>query len=102
MAEKQRRSLKTKNFLHFQIYKFWLNIFAMGIGVGVVTGLVLSFEFGLAFNASRWEIFEVSQASTDIWRFSWSNRGPSTFGSRLLRISSSCSFRRGDVVFNEA
>src|SRR5580700_7995602 len=41
--------LKTKNQLYLQIYRFWLGIFAMAFGVGVVTGIVLSFEFGLAF-----------------------------------------------------
>jgi cytochrome bd ubiquinol oxidase subunit I len=42
--------LKTKNPLYLQIYKFWLSIFAMGFGIGVVTGIVLSFEFGLGFS----------------------------------------------------
>src|SRR5271170_1865621 len=41
--------LKTKDSVYLQIYKFWLNIFAMAFGVGVVTGIVLSFEFGLGF-----------------------------------------------------
>src|SRR5260370_16273639 len=41
--------LKTRNALYLQIYRFWLSIFAMGFGVGVVTGIVLSFEFGLGF-----------------------------------------------------
>ena len=41
--------LKTKDPLYIQIYKFWLSIFAMGFGIGVVTGIVLSFEFGLGF-----------------------------------------------------
>jgi len=41
--------LKTKDTVYLQIYKFWLNIFAMAFGVGVVTGIVLSFEFGLGF-----------------------------------------------------
>src|SRR5712664_772704 len=41
--------LKTKNPTFLQIYRFWLNIFAMGFGIGVVTGIVLSFEFGLGF-----------------------------------------------------
>ena len=41
--------LKTGDPLYQQIYRFWLNIFAMSFGVGVVTGIVLSFEFGLAF-----------------------------------------------------
>jgi len=41
--------LKTRDPLYLQIYRFWLGIFAMGFGVGVVTGIVLSFEFGLGF-----------------------------------------------------
>ena len=41
--------LKTKDQIYLQIYKFWLSIFAMAFGVGVVTGIVLSFEFGLGF-----------------------------------------------------
>jgi cytochrome d ubiquinol oxidase subunit I len=41
--------LKTKDQLYLQIYRFWLGIFAMGFGIGVVTGIVLSFEFGLGF-----------------------------------------------------
>jgi cytochrome d ubiquinol oxidase subunit I len=41
--------LKTKDAVYLEIYRFWLGIFAMAFGVGVVTGLVLSFEFGLGF-----------------------------------------------------
>src|SRR5262249_7674521 len=41
--------LRTNDPLYLQIYRFWLGIFAMAFGVGVVTGIVLSFEFGLAF-----------------------------------------------------
>src|ERR1700751_3193963 len=41
--------LKTKNSIYLQIYRFWLNIFAMGFGIGVVTGIVIFFEFGLGF-----------------------------------------------------
>jgi len=41
--------LKTKDALYLQIYRFWLGIFAMAFGIGVVTGIVLSFEFGLGF-----------------------------------------------------
>jgi cytochrome d ubiquinol oxidase subunit I len=42
--------LKTKVPIYLQIYRFWLGIFAMSFGVGVVTGIVLSFEFGLGFS----------------------------------------------------
>jgi len=41
--------LRTKEPVYLEIYKFWLSIFAMGFGIGVVTGIVLSFEFGLGF-----------------------------------------------------
>lgn len=41
--------LKTGDVLYRKIYRFWLNIFAMSFGIGVVTGIVLSFEFGLSF-----------------------------------------------------
>jgi cytochrome bd ubiquinol oxidase subunit I len=41
--------LNTKDAVYLQIYRFWLGIFAMSFGVGVVTGIVLSFEFGLGF-----------------------------------------------------
>src|SRR5258708_13193476 len=41
--------LKTKDLLYLQIYRFWLGIFAMAFGVGVVPGILLSFEFGLGF-----------------------------------------------------
>jgi cytochrome d ubiquinol oxidase subunit I len=41
--------LKTKESVYLEVYRFWLSIFAMGFGIGVVTGIVLSFEFGLGF-----------------------------------------------------
>src|SRR6266851_5532660 len=41
--------LKTGDVVYRQIYRFWLNIFAMSFAIGVVTGIVLSFEFGLTF-----------------------------------------------------
>ena len=41
--------LRTGNLVYRQIYRFWLNIFAMSFAIGVVTGIVLSFEFGLTF-----------------------------------------------------
>jgi cytochrome d ubiquinol oxidase subunit I len=41
--------LRTGDPVYRQIYRFWLNIFAMSFAVGVVTGVVLSFEFGLTF-----------------------------------------------------
>jgi cytochrome d ubiquinol oxidase subunit I len=42
--------LKTRNGVYLEIYRFWLRIFALAFGVGVVTGIVLSFEFGTNFS----------------------------------------------------
>ncbi|MCW8279109.1 cytochrome ubiquinol oxidase subunit I [Pseudomonas sp. PCH199] len=42
--------LKTGDQLYLRIYRFWLKIFALGFGVGVVSGLVLSFELGTNFS----------------------------------------------------
>jgi cytochrome d ubiquinol oxidase subunit I len=41
--------LWTGDPVYRQIYRFWLNIFAMSFAIGVVTGIVMSFEFGLTF-----------------------------------------------------
>jgi cytochrome bd ubiquinol oxidase subunit I len=41
--------LRTGDPVYRQIYRFWLNIFAMSFGIGVVTGVVMSFQFGLTF-----------------------------------------------------
>src|SRR4029078_11529905 len=58
--------LKTKDPLYLQIYKFWLTIFAMGFGIGVVTGIVLSFEFGLTF--SRFDDLAAPRLGALVWR----------------------------------
>lgn len=38
--------LKTKDRLYQEIYKFWVKIFAIIFGMGVVSGVVLSYEIG--------------------------------------------------------
>jgi cytochrome d ubiquinol oxidase subunit I len=42
--------LKTKNDTYLSLYQFWSKIFALGFGMGVVTGIVLAFEIGTNFN----------------------------------------------------
>ncbi|MER6526183.1 cytochrome ubiquinol oxidase subunit I [Streptomyces sp. NPDC001508] len=37
----------TGNPLYLQIFRFWKKIFAVGFGLGVVAGTVMTFEFGL-------------------------------------------------------
>jgi cytochrome d ubiquinol oxidase subunit I len=41
--------VRTGDLVYRQIYRFWLNIFAMSFAIGVVTGVVMSFQFGLTF-----------------------------------------------------
>jgi cytochrome d ubiquinol oxidase subunit I len=42
--------IKTKEELYYRMYRFWVKIFAVNFGVGVVTGIVLEFEFGSNFS----------------------------------------------------
>ena len=43
--------LRTRNSVYLQIYRFWRKIFAVGFALGVVAGIVLTFEFGLNWGA---------------------------------------------------
>lgn len=45
--------LKTRNPLYLQLAKFWIKPFAITFGMGVVSGIVLSYEFGTNF--SKWK-----------------------------------------------
>src|SRR5678815_6048770 len=38
--------LKTRRALWRDLYVFWLKIFAVAFGLGVVSGIVMSFQFG--------------------------------------------------------
>jgi len=38
--------LKTKRAEYRTLYKFWIKIFAVSFGVGVVTGIVMTYQFG--------------------------------------------------------
>lgn len=38
--------LKTGNNIYQEIYKFWIKIFAITFGMGVVSGVVMSYQFG--------------------------------------------------------
>lgn len=42
--------LKTRNPLYLQLAKFWIKPFAITFGMGVVGGIVLSYEFGTNFS----------------------------------------------------
>ena len=44
--------LKTGDPVYLNLYKYWLKIFAVGFGMGVVSGLVMSYQFG-----TNWSVF---------------------------------------------
>jgi cytochrome d ubiquinol oxidase subunit I len=41
--------LRTKSEIYYRMYRFWVKIFAIHFAVGVVSGIVLEFEFGTNF-----------------------------------------------------
>ncbi|MDE2341566.1 MAG: cytochrome ubiquinol oxidase subunit I, partial [Alphaproteobacteria bacterium] len=38
--------LRTSNSLYLMLYKYWLKIFSVAFGMGVVSGIVMSYQFG--------------------------------------------------------
>lgn len=52
LAVVEWRWLKTGDPLYEQIYRMWVKIFAVTFGMGVVTGVVLSYQFG-----TNWSVF---------------------------------------------
>lgn len=44
--------LKTGNITYKELYKFWVKIFAVCFGLGVVSGVVMSYQFG-----TNWSVF---------------------------------------------
>jgi len=44
--------LWTKKTVFMEVYRFWLRIFAVGFAMGVVSGLVMSYQFG-----TNWSVF---------------------------------------------
>ena len=52
LAVLEWRWLKTGNTIFAEIYSMWVKIFAVTFGMGVVSGVVLSFQFG-----TNWSVF---------------------------------------------
>src|SRR6478735_4713766 len=44
--------LKTGKALYLDLFKYWLKIFALSFGMGVVSGIVMSYQFG-----TNWSVF---------------------------------------------
>ncbi len=51
-------SFKTRNPIYEQLSKFWIKVFAVVFGMGVVSGIVMSFQFG-----TNWSNFSYSTAN---------------------------------------
>lgn len=52
LAVVEWRFLATGNPIYHNIYKFWIKIFAVTFGMGVVSGVVMSYQFG-----TNWSLF---------------------------------------------
>jgi len=52
LAVLEWRWLRTGNPVYAQVYRMWVKIFAVTFGMGVVSGVVLSFQFG-----TNWSVF---------------------------------------------
>ena len=50
--------LITKDELYFRMCRFWTKVFAINFGIGVVTGIVMEFEFG-----TNWSRFSAAVAN---------------------------------------
>jgi cytochrome d ubiquinol oxidase subunit I len=58
LAITEWRWLSTGNDVYRDIYKFWVKIFAVAFGMGVVSGVVMSYQFG-----TNWSIFSDKTAN---------------------------------------
>ncbi|MBT8371059.1 MAG: cytochrome ubiquinol oxidase subunit I, partial [Deltaproteobacteria bacterium] len=52
LAVVEWRWLKTGNEVYKDVYRMWVKIFAVTFGMGVVSGVVLSYQFG-----TNWSVF---------------------------------------------
>lgn len=52
LAVVEWRWLKTRDETYKQLYKMWIKIFAVTFGMGVVSGVVMSYQFG-----TNWSVF---------------------------------------------
>lgn len=52
LAMLEWRWLRTNNEHYKELYKFWIKIFAVAFGMGVVSGVVMAYQFG-----TNWSIF---------------------------------------------
>ena len=48
--------LKTGRDAYYRLFRFWMKIFGLCFGVGVVSGVVLSYEFGTNFSKFSYSV----------------------------------------------
>jgi cytochrome d ubiquinol oxidase subunit I len=58
LAMVEWRWLATEKEVYHDIYKFWVKIFAVAFGMGVVSGVVMSYQFG-----TNWSLFSDKTAN---------------------------------------
>jgi len=46
LATLEGTRLATGNAVYRRVFDFWLKVFALSFGMGVVTGIVMAFQFG--------------------------------------------------------
>src|SRR5262249_19400304 len=51
--------LRTKRPVYKTLYKFWIKIFAVSFGMGVVSGIVMSYEFGTNWSGFSYSVGNV-------------------------------------------
>ncbi len=58
LAVTEWRWLSTRKEVYRDVYKFWVKIFAVAFGMGVVSGVVMSYQFG-----TNWSLFSDKTAN---------------------------------------
>src|SRR5512132_2567112 len=58
LATIEGRSLLTGNPVYRRVFDFWLKIFAVSFGMGVVSGIVMAFQFG-----TNWSVLSARTGS---------------------------------------
>src|SRR5215218_9404390 len=97
--------LRTGNPQYKNLYKFWVKVFAVSFGLGVVSGIVMSYQLGTNWSRSSEYVGNVlcpwiggksssirrSRCATPTW--SWAVSSPRPLQSAACRLGCSCVIR---------
>src|ERR1044071_9791125 len=81
--------LWTGRSVYLDLFKYWLKIFALSFGMGVVSGIVMSDQFG-----TNWSVFSDRAGPLISWRRSQWRSAPSSRPSGSCRPTAGCRRRR--------